>query len=291
MATKLLITRWWIKFAAYNTNYEVKADHPRFDKIKELLKDGKTRQAVILFNNPIKGKKRTDKKVVQAGKAVTVKGNDVAVGGTKLPEGLSRLYEKNIGKAGGRPLQNFLVRFAENPSPPAPESFSRFLESNNVTITSRGTMLLYKRLNSRYYDCHSNTFDNSPGTLVSIPREKVDPNPNHQCSYGLHVCAHRYLGGASGFGNSSSVGVSESSPIVVVEVDPRDVVSVPPDSGNSKIRVCRYKVWLNVRDFRATAGQDADILGNLRYFDIKDLPAMVAAARNKPNSDLTKDWR
>lgn len=80
---------------------------------------------------------------------------------------------------------------------------------------------------AQFVDCHSGTFDNTPGLVVSMDREKVDPDTNVGCSYGLHVGAYSY---ASTFG-----------PVTLkVIVNPMDVVSVPDDCNWQKIRVCQY---------------------------------------------------
>ncbi len=63
-------------------------------------------------------------------------------------------------------------------------------------------------------------------------RSQICDNPGEGCSVGLHVSNFRYSN--SWAGNDGRV--------VLVEVSPADVVSVPTDSDCEKIRVCRYKV-------------------------------------------------
>lgn len=70
---------------------------------------------------------------------------------------------------------------------------------------------------------------NDPGNVVEMARETVNDNPEEHCSTGLHVGSYDY---ASNFG----------SVVVLVEVDPRDVVSVPYDYNGQKLRACKYKV-------------------------------------------------
>lgn len=70
---------------------------------------------------------------------------------------------------------------------------------------------------------------NDPGNVVEMARETVNDNPEEHCSTGLHVGSYDY---ASSFG----------SVVVLVEVDPRDVVSVPYDYNGQKLRACKYKV-------------------------------------------------
>ena len=281
---KLLITRWWVKFRAYNTNYEVPSTHPKFEKIKDLLKNGKTREAITMFKGATTGR--------AAKKGVVVKGNTVIAAGVELPAGLNELYQKCAGTEAGKHLHKFLVNFAQNPSAPSQLAFARFLSTNNkICITDRGTMLLYKRLRSDYTDCHTGTFDNRPGKTVVMERSRVNPNPNVLCSNGLHVCSHRYLGFFGGVWETAEGArrINTDQPVVVVEVDPRDVVSVPTDHDNAKIRVCRYKVLLDTRDFNRSGFQD--FLGAMQHVSIRDIAEMAKTARVKPVEDIAADWR
>ncbi len=63
-----------------------------------------------------------------------------------------------------------------------------------------------------------------------MPRSKVDDDTSAGCSTGLHAGTYRY---ASGFAQGR---------LLTVEINPRDVVSVPTDSDYQKIRTCRYTV-------------------------------------------------
>jgi hypothetical protein len=63
-----------------------------------------------------------------------------------------------------------------------------------------------------------------------MPRNQVNEDPNQTCSYGLHVANFDY---ASGFG---------SGHMLEVEVHPADVVAIPVDYNQAKMRVCKYKV-------------------------------------------------
>ena len=65
---------------------------------------------------------------------------------------------------------------------------------------------------------------------IEVRRWDVDDNRQNGCSYGLHVGSLDY---AQGFAQGQ---------VVVVKVNPKDVVSVPEDCGCQKCRVCAYKV-------------------------------------------------
>jgi hypothetical protein len=64
-----------------------------------------------------------------------------------------------------------------------------------------------------------------------MPRNMVNDNPNKTCSVGLHFASLEYIRGFHG-----------GNPIVLVEIDPADVVSIPVDYNNQKGRCCKYKV-------------------------------------------------
>ena len=133
------------------------------------------------------------------------------------------------------PLMAFCRKLRKNPSNRALRDLFSFLEKNNHPITESGNFLAYKKVHEpdsqgRMLDIHSKTFDNRPGNVLEMPRNEVDEDPNRTCSHGLHVANWDY---AQQFGT----GV-----MLEVEVDPADVVAIPVDYNQSKMRVCRYKV-------------------------------------------------
>ena len=133
-----------------------------------------------------------------------------------------------------KPWMKFMNNLMDNPSYKSRKSLYDFLDNFDTPITGDGCFLAFKRVRSNYFDIHSNTMDNSPGTTVTMPRSEVDDDSNRTCSAGLHACASNYLGNfyarACGY------------KVVVVKINPRDVVAVPHDYQYSKMRVCRYEV-------------------------------------------------
>lgn len=127
-------------------------------------------------------------------------------------------------------LLKFLERLKSNPSAISVESAIRFIINNSLPIDKDGYIFTYKRIRSDYKDCHTGTVDNSVGNVVAMPREDVTLDPNQTCASGLHVCSYSYL---SEFGGDRTV---------VCKVDPADIVSVPHDYKNAKMRVMRYEV-------------------------------------------------
>lgn len=128
------------------------------------------------------------------------------------------------------PMVNFMNNLMYNPSRQAVTELYGFLEKNSLPITPDGCFLAYKRVRSDFKDCHTGTIDNSVGCVVEMERNMVDDNRNNTCSSGLHFCSYSYLQSFSG------------DRLVVVKIDPRDVVSIPSDYDNAKGRTCRYEV-------------------------------------------------
>ncbi len=128
------------------------------------------------------------------------------------------------------PMVNFMNNLMCNPSNRSVQELYGFLEKNNLPITPDGCFLAYKKVRADYKDVHSGTFDNSPGQVVEMERNEVDDKADNTCSHGLHFCSKDYL---QHFGGER---------IVIVKINPRDVVSIPTDYNQSKGRACRYEV-------------------------------------------------
>jgi hypothetical protein len=157
------------------------------------------------------------------------------------------------------PLIAFMENLMENPSKRAVNELYGFLEKNTLPITSDGCFLAYKKVRQDYFDVHSGTVLNKPAaymtdedtaalaeavgknnevtvavedgvTVVSMERNLVDDDQNRTCSTGLHFCSQDYL---RSFGGER---------IVILKINPRDVVSIPNDYNDSKGRACRYEI-------------------------------------------------
>jgi hypothetical protein len=134
------------------------------------------------------------------------------------------------------PLVKFAAKLQNNPSYRAVQELFTFLEKNDHPITEDGNFIAYKRVRGNFKDIHSNTFDNSPGATPFVPRNEVDEDCNRTCSKGLHVANWEYA--HTQFASSDP----KTDIMVEVEVNPADVVAIPVDYNNAKMRVCSYKV-------------------------------------------------
>lgn len=130
------------------------------------------------------------------------------------------------------PIFKFITRLQLNPSKRAVDELYTFLEHKHLPLTETGTFLAYKAVRNDYTDKHTGRFFNGVGEVLSMPRNKVDDDKNVGCSYGFHAGTLAY---ASNF-------ACGSDKLVLVEIDPADVVSIPTDCEFQKLRTCRYKV-------------------------------------------------
>lgn len=135
-----------------------------------------------------------------------------------------------------QPLLKFAEKLSQNPSFRAVNELYQFLEKNDHPVTETGNFIAYKRVKANFKDIHSGTFDNSVGRTLEVPRNSVDEDSSRTCSYGLHVANWDYA--HTQFASYDA----DSDVMLEVEVNPADVVAIPTDYNQSKMRVCRYKV-------------------------------------------------
>lgn len=140
-------------------------------------------------------------------------------------------------------LLNFLRNLMKNPSEDSRNELYDFLENQHIPITDAGTFIAYKSVQSDFYSVHSNSTTkvlqgkvsdgkilNTVGSVIVVDRSSVDSDRSRECSSGLHVGTHEY---AESF---------HKGHLLLVEVNPADVVSVPRDYNAAKVRTCAYKV-------------------------------------------------
>lgn len=147
------------------------------------------------------------------------------------------------------PLVNFMDKISQNPEQHSREQLYGWIKARpSITITPDGDLIAYKGLTSGsdengfiYRSWHAGTAIvngevhekvNIPqrlGDTVEMPRSSVEHNPSEGCSTGLHAGTFDY---ARSYGDTR----------VRVAINPRDVVSVPTEHQEQKIRVCRYVV-------------------------------------------------
>lgn len=168
--------------------------------------------------------------------------------GEEVDNSLTQQVVRFIGEGmdDWKPLVRFFENVQMNPNAHSRENLYRWLSDRDFTITEEGLIVGYKGVRPGQSDgeffsinsgraivdgeVHTGSIPNKTGSIVEMPRSEVAFDPGVGCSTGLHVGTYEY---ANGFARGA---------LLEVHVHPRDVVSVPTDSGDAKMRVCRYRV-------------------------------------------------
>jgi hypothetical protein len=231
---------YWIKNASGisiiidGKDFSITKSHTQYNEIVEALlaKDwDKVRTLANLKASINKAHELTDRLYIK-GASIYFKdknGKEIEINmslSSKIVEDLGNGYNPKA-------LINFLDNLLDNPSKETINELYDFLKSGKVLITEDGHFIAYKKVRSTYFDIHSNTMNNAVGETVKIDREKVDTNRHNTCSVGLHFCSHGYLAYYSSAPNDR---------IVVVKINPADVVAIPVDYSFQKGRAWKYEV-------------------------------------------------
>lgn len=151
---------------------------------------------------------------------------------SSLASHIVTLYKQN---GDINPLLKFVLKLSRNPRKEVAQELWKFISVCGLTLTEEGNFLAYKNVNTDFTSAYDNKTDNSPGRVLSMPRQAVEYDPNKTCSSGLHFAAWGYL---------SSYASGRKT--VLLSISPEDVVSIPTDYNNMKGRACRYKVLREV---------------------------------------------
>lgn len=204
--------------------YTVKEGSPNFNNLRKALKDQDWDKIpdYLTVTSSITAWSNDKFKITENG--------NVTFEGEAVPRDFGERI-KNMATTGEdpTPLFRFYERLRRNPSKRSVDQLWPFLSKVGIPITKDGCFLAYKGVNSSFMDKHTGTISNKPGTTVKLPRNSISDDPREACHFGLHVGAKNY---ASGFGEV----------VVVCKVDPENVVCVPYDHSQEKMRTCEYKV-------------------------------------------------
>jgi len=129
-------------------------------------------------------------------------------------------------------MMKFIDRLYGNMSNRASKELLSFIQRNSLTIDSEGYLIAYKAVREDYKDKYSGKISYEVGEVVEMDRRDVDDDFGNACGTGLHAGALDYVYGYGGGDDR----------IVIVKIDPADVVSVPQDSNCQKLRTCKFEV-------------------------------------------------
>ena len=254
--------------------YSVNPSHPNYERIKQNLSNDKVLAGLI--DVPASVNKYTGGNVKVVNGEVLYRDKVVHnVVSTRILE----FVQENLPFAG---MVKFLENLYLNPSKHAVEELFGFLEHKNLPVDENGCFLCYKAVQSDWYSItagkltliqgkvnSSGQIYNAPGETIECERREVCDNKDKHCSEGLHAGAMEYV---SSFGGGNGK-------IVVVRVNPRDVVSVPADHSCMKIRVCKYEV---VSEYKELLTQP--------LYNVGSNPTPVAPQSFVVDEDLDDDY-
>lgn len=210
------------------TQHVVGNDHPNFGKIKDAMarKDYDAVAELADIRSAVR-------KWMSKGDEFALEGDLIHLDGVPFSQAVTDKVLAMIDAGNSAdPLFNFLRKVRLNPAKHAQDELLLFCVANGFMIHEDGDLVAYKAVRNNYTDIHSGKFSNTIGSVVTMPRGQVDDNRHQTCSTGLHFASHEY---AKNFGGSESR-------LMVMKINPRDVVSIPSDYDNQKGRCCRYEV-------------------------------------------------
>lgn len=209
-------------------SYAIPHTHPNFSKIKDTIRDqGSEDDLLTLVDIPQAIRTFGQGKVEVTDGVVFYNGAPLH---NVLTERMLRMMNEGFDI---NPMAKFLENLMQNPSRTAVEELYLFMEQGQLPLTADGHFLAYKKVRDDYGSYYDNgQTKNLPGTVVEMVRNKVDDNRERTCSYGLHFCSEGYL--PHYYGSEGKV--------VILKINPADVVSIPSDYNNAKGRACKYTV-------------------------------------------------
>lgn len=236
---KFLITPAVLVVVRDNQPLTIDKSHKNFEKIQKSLETQDWQGALDFIDMKNTLTKYSNGRVKVEGGQVTLDGENVH--GKIVDRLVNGLLTENLKVL--EALSNFLDKCDENPDHRVVTRIYDFIAHNDLRLDKDGFILAYKVVKHNYLDKYTGTMDNSPGKLVQMKRNKVNPRDNETCSFGLHVAAKKYI---PSYGSPSTSQFGDR--VVLCKVNPKDFVSIPTDYNSMKARVCEYLVLKDVTE-------------------------------------------
>jgi len=149
-----------------------------------------------------------------------------------LPELLSqRMVQARRNNESITPHINFWKRLCRNPSRHSVVELFQCLEVNHHPIMPNGCFIAWKGVNKDFTDTWTGLQDYTPGNSPEMERNEVNDDDHNTCADGYHVASYKFAVGWA---------KQHKGRLIMVIVDPKDVVTVPTDGQFQKIRVCKF---------------------------------------------------
>tara|TARA_R100000656_G_scaffold104176_2_gene76310 strand:+ start:30444 stop:31631 length:1188 start_codon:yes stop_codon:yes gene_type:complete len=233
--------------------FEIGNDHPKFNDILDVIRNAPEnetaeqnfdRAELLLSLVKQDSANAFTNQLEELGiEDITVENGQVLVRGEPMHTHLTdRILELQKARLPFEFLLKFWVNLSANPDEHPRQNLFKFLDSCRFPLTDDGCFLGYKfgKYNDegQIVDWYSGTTVLEPGAKVPMKREDVVADPKEPCAPGLHIGTLNY-----------AKGIGANNPMVVVKVNPKDVVSIPNEYRFQKLRSCYYEV---VNVFRGT---------------------------------------
>jgi hypothetical protein len=210
----------------------------KYNKVLQLIKDNDEDAIVKLFDTATQVSTKLGVTITREG-LVTYTNNEGQV--EQLPPSLNKtlvaMYEQDESSIA--PLIKFWEKVRLNPSYRVNRCLFDFIEANNIVINENGNLIMYKIVARTsdpevFLDLYTRKIEHRFGIeLEPMERKDVNDDITVTCSQGKHVCSWQYL---PHYGSC----VNGKDAILLCEVDPVDIVAIPRDYNNSKIRCTTY---------------------------------------------------
>jgi len=232
-----LITEVGISVLLSGEHFVISTDHPNFDRIKEVLESDD--------HSELKGLVDVSASVrswIKDFYDLSLAGGALVMDGVPFGEEISnKVFDMIDAGNDASPLVNFLRKVRSNPSNVAQKELLLFCVANGFMIHEDGDVIAYKSVRDDFTDIHSGKIYNGVGSIVSMDRGDVDDERSHTCSHGLHFAAFEYASTWAG---------TRGRHLMVMKINPQNVVSIPSDYHNEKGRCCRYEVIAEVTNWK-----------------------------------------
>lgn len=231
------------------TPYTVDANHPKYAELKQAFSRDDAEEFVRYYTTPLEQVEKENVQRYVSNTGIEIQEDKILYNGVELHNVYCRrILEMKRAGMPIEPMVAFLENLLKNPSNRSREELPDFLANRNLPITEDGHFLAYKCVRPNYYSKSSGklvlefgTTDengyilNAVGEVIRCNRADVDDERSNECSHGLHVGGLSYSGPGGSF-------YSHGDKVIIVKVNPADVVSVPKDYSAQKVRVCAYEV-------------------------------------------------
>lgn len=209
--------------------YSIPTDHPNFSKLSAAIRDGQTDNIADLVDlrASVRNWLKTNRRFTLVGDCLSLNGVPFASAVTDKTLAMIDAGQDAI------PLFRFLEKVRKNPSNAAQNELLLFCTVNRFMIHSDGSILAYKSVNRNFTDIHSGTVNYPVGAVVTMERGAVDDARDRTCSHGLHFAAYDY---------ATTWTSMVDKRLLLIKIDPADVVSIPSDYNNQKGRTCKLEV-------------------------------------------------